>query len=517
MRWLQKSGGLNKLAWLLLLLMQIVAVRGDAFAIEQTFTRTGKYKYSESESRTSMKLHVKEIIIQEVLQTDVGGYSQSMLNLEKQESTAGGGVRSSSTQSITQISVGVIKSYFVVKDWTDDVYFYTTAEVTVDMDATKRKLDEIAAERKKDDDAKSEITKQKQEALEQKNAALEAQNKLLQQQADINAQVKTLAEAQAKLERDRVAAQQSIDAQNELLRQQAELNAQTKALAERQAKLNQERAAMPNAGAMMVPVGAAPAPQAGAPANFAYIRGGVFTMGSPADEVDHQPDEGPPHQVRLSDFYMGKYEVTVGEFRKYIEESGELTEAEKAKEATTWRHGVNGQLRPASEENHPVMRVTWNDAVAYSKWLSLKTGRGFRLPTEAEWEYACRGGSQTSTPFNTGYNLPTSQANYDGNYPYNNNQKGIYRGNTVAVNSFAPNGWGLYNMHGNVWEWCSDWYGAYSATSATNPAGTVTGSYRVLRGGSWNSYAERCRSAYRFHLTPAYRRNFIGFRLVFVP
>jgi len=480
MRWLQKSGGLNKLAWLLLLLMQIVAVRGDAFAIEQTFTRTGKYKYSESESRTSMKLHVKEIIIQEVLQTDVGGYSQSMLNLEKQESTAGGGVRSSSTQSITQISVGVIKSYFVVKDWTDDVYFYTTAEVTVDMDATKRKLDEIAAERKKEEQEKSEITRGRQEALEQKNAALEAQNKLLQQQADINAQAKTLAEAQAKLDGDRIKTEESIALQQKL-------NAEAKALADRQASLNAEARVLAEQLAKLgvapsaLPL-AAPAPQAGAPANFAYIRGGVFTMGSPADEVDHQPDEGPPHQVRLSDFYMGKYEVTVGEFRKYIEESGELTEAEKAKEATTWRHGVNGQLRPQSEENHPVMRVTWNDAVAYSKWLSLKTGRDYRLPTEAEWEYACRGGSQTSTPFNTGYNLPTSQANYDGNYPYNNNQKGIYRGNTVAVNSFAPNGWGLYNMHGNVREWCSDVYDPnyYAACKAKgvvpNPENTATGS-----------------------------------------
>jgi len=498
--------------WVLLLLLQSVVVSTAALAGEQTFTRTGKYKYSESEGMASMKLHVRESIIQEVLQTEVGGYSQSMLNLEKQESTAGGGVRSSSTQSITQISVGVIKRYFVVKEWNDDVYFYTTAEVTVDMDATKRKLDEITAERKKDDDAKSQITQQKQEALEQKNAALAAQNALLQQQATLTAQAKTLAEQRAELERQRVDAQQSIASQKSLLDQQAALNAQAKALAEQQEKMNRAWAATVGA----VPISAGAAPQAGVPANFAYIRGGVFTMGSPDSEVGRSSYET-QHQVWLSDFYMGKYEVTVGEFRQYIEESGELTEAEKAKEATTWRHGVNGQLRPQSEENHPVMRVTWNDAVAYSKWLSLKTGRGFRLPTEAEWEYACRGGSQTSTPFNTGYNLPTSQANYEGNYPYNNNQKGIYRGNTVAVNSFAPNGWGLYNMHGNVWEWCSDWYGAYSATSATNPAGTVTGSYRVLRGGSWNSYAERCRSAYRFHLTPAYRRNFIGFRLVFVP
>ncbi len=114
------------------------------------------------------------------------------------------------------------------------------------------------------------------------------------------------------------------------------------------------------------------------------------------------------HQVKLSGFYMGKYEVTVGEFRRLVEDSGYRTDAAKG---------------DSSKDNHPVIYVSWKDAVAYCKWLSKKSGKRFRLPTEAEWEYACRGGSQTSTPFNTGYNLTTSQANYNGNYPYNNNQK----------------------------------------------------------------------------------------------
>ena len=193
--------------------------------------------------------------------------------------------------------------------------------------------------------------------------------------------------------------------------------------------------------------------------NFVSIRGGTFTMGSPENEASPVSDEVPQHQVRLSDFYMGKYEVTVAEFRKFVQESGYRTEAEKANESKTWRHGVSGSVRPASEDNHPVVYVSWNDAVEYCNWLSFKTGKTFRLPTEAEWEYACR--ARSSTPFNTGYNLTTAQANYYGNYPYNNNQKGIYKENTVPVNSFAPNAWGLYNMHGNVWEWCSDWYGVY--------------------------------------------------------
>jgi len=251
------------------------------------------------------------------------------------------------------------------------------------------------------------------------------------------------------------------------------------------------------------------------PPNFVLIKGGEFTMGSPSSEAERYSDESPQHQVRLSDFYMAKHEVTVAEFRKYIEESGELTEAEKAKDARTWRHGVNGQLRPQSEENHPVIHVSWNDADAYCKWLSKKTGKTYRLPTEAEWEYACRAG--TTTPFNTGNNLTTDQANYNGNYLYNKNLKGQYRTNTVAVESFAPNAWGLYNMHGNVWEWCSDWFGAYGSGAVTNPTGTATGSYRVLRGGSWNHDAEYCRSANRCTLTPGFRSNPVGFRLVFVP
>jgi sulfatase modifying factor 1 len=281
------------------------------------------------------------------------------------------------------------------------------------------------------------------------------------------------------------------------------------------------------------------------PTNFVLIRGGEFTMGSPESEpgvalikavwqklgIEYSETQ---HQVRLSSFYMSKYAVTVAEFRRFVEATAYRTDAEKegrsfvfsngevkAADGVNWRHGVSGTLRPQSEENHPVLHVSWNDAVAYCRWMTKKTGKQFRLPTEAEREYACRAG--TLSPFNTGENLTTAQANYNGNYPYNNNQKGIYRENTVPVNSFAPNGWGLYNMHGNVFEWCSDWYSAtyYDECKAkgtvTNPSGPATVSYRVIRGGSWFSFAESCRSAYRRSLTPVYRSNNVGFRLVFVP
>ena len=281
------------------------------------------------------------------------------------------------------------------------------------------------------------------------------------------------------------------------------------------------------------------------PANYVLIRGGEFTMGSPEGEVGRAAITAflqkngiayseTQHQVRLSNFSMSRYAVTVAEFRRFVEATGYRTDAEKEGfssifsngevkkgEGVNWRHGVSGNVRPQSEENHPVLHVSWNDAVAYSKWLSTKTGKHFRLPTEAEREYACRAG--TRTPFNTGENLTTNQANYDGSDPYNGNPKGVYRQNTVAVNSFAPNAWGLYNMHGNVREWCSDWYGGTyyddckSKGTVINPAGPATGSNRVIRGGGWGNPAEDCRSADRDGGRPVLRNYLVGFRLVFVP
>ncbi|MEI7787998.1 MAG: SUMF1/EgtB/PvdO family nonheme iron enzyme, partial [Chlorobiaceae bacterium] len=237
--------------------------------------------------------------------------------------------------------------------------------------------------------------------------------------------------------------------------------------------------------------------------NFINIRGALFTMGSPESEVGRRHDET-EHQVKVGDFYLCRYAVTVTEFQEFIEASGYRTDAEKGngswmyegakwkeKEGINWRYGVSDIERKAGEYNHPVVHVSWNDADAYCKWRTVTTGKKFRLPTEAEWEYACRAG--TTTPFNTSVNITTDQANYNGNYPYNNNREGLFRENTVAVDMFAPNAWGLHNMHGNVWEWCSDWYGEkyYDECKAKgivdNPDGPKKGSNRVLRGGSWTS------------------------------
>jgi formylglycine-generating enzyme required for sulfatase activity len=231
---------------------------------------------------------------------------------------------------------------------------------------------------------------------------------------------------------------------------------------------------------------------------FMRVLGGKFEMGSPADEVGRHDDET-QHEVKLRTFYMSKHELTVGEFRKFVEATRYSVDS----------RSLNGQ------ENHPVVYVSWNDAVAYCEWLTRTTGKRYRLPTEAEWEYACR--AWTTTSFNTGTSLTTDQANYNGNFPYIGNQRGKYRQTTVQGDFFAPNALGLYNMHGNVLEWCSDQYGTYPSETVKNPVGPSSGSQRVVRGGMWGDDAVDCRSAIRCSFIPARRGSDVGFRLVWIP
>jgi formylglycine-generating enzyme len=259
------------------------------------------------------------------------------------------------------------------------------------------------------------------------------------------------------------------------------------------------------------------------PGNFVFIKGGRFTMGSPEDEPERRSDET-QHEVVVRDFFLGKYPVTVGEFEMFITETGYKTDADKAKgdslelnkrTGTNWRCDVNGNIQ--EDKRHPVMYVSWNDATEYCKWLSKKTGMEFRLPTEAEWEYACRAG--TATPFSTGKNITTDQANYNGNYPYTGYPKGKYVGKTTPVGTYPPNAWGVYDMHGNVWEWCSDWYGkdyydiCKNQGVVTDPRGPEFGADRVLRGGGWYRKAGSLRSAYRSYVPPDRRFRRCGFRL----
>jgi formylglycine-generating enzyme len=211
------------------------------------------------------------------------------------------------------------------------------------------------------------------------------------------------------------------------------------------------------------------------PDNMVFIKGGTFQMGS----SDGGSDEQPVHEVRISDFYMGKYEVTVAEFRKFVEAENYKTEAEKGDGSTiykngswsrtagvNWRHDTEGNTQ--TDENHPVIHISWNDATAYCAWLSRTTGKKYRLPTEAEWEYAAGNGSK-HTKYSWGNSDPsgkkggnvadkTAKARFTDWTIFDNYTDGYIF--TAPVGSFDPNEFGLYDMSGNVWEWCSDWYGA---------------------------------------------------------
>lgn len=261
--------------------------------------------------------------------------------------------------------------------------------------------------------------------------------------------------------------------------------------------------------------------------HMALISGGSFQMGS----EDGEPDEKPVHRVTLSDFYLSRYEVTVAEFRAFIEADGYQTDAEKegnsyGYEGTewkliagrNWRHDPEGKPAP---DNHPVINVSWNDATEYCKWISQKTGLSYRLPTEAEWEYAAGNGAK-HTKYSWGNSDPTGRKG--GNVADETGKKKfsgwtIFSGYTdgfvftAPVGSFDANDFGLFDMTGNVWEWCSDWKDAYSSGAQTNPTGPSSGSYRVLRGGSWYDAPQDCRVAYRSDFAPGFSYDFAGFRL----
>jgi formylglycine-generating enzyme required for sulfatase activity len=237
------------------------------------------------------------------------------------------------------------------------------------------------------------------------------------------------------------------------------------------------------------------------------IPSGTFLMGSPENEVDRDDNEI-QHQVSLNAFRMSKYAITFKQYDLFCDATGR-----KKTYDSSW-----------SGNKRPVIFVSWNDAKDFATWL------GCRIPTEAEWEYACRAG--TITPFNTGKNLSTEQANFHGHYPYRNNDTvaekklrksfgsfspdltGLFREKTSPVGSFSPNKWGLYDMHGNIYEWCSDFYGDYSIENNSNPTGVESGMFHVIRGGAWNSFGMMCRSAFRGSALADRKDNLVGFRLV---
>ncbi|MCC6463014.1 MAG: SUMF1/EgtB/PvdO family nonheme iron enzyme [Saprospiraceae bacterium] len=265
----------------------------------------------------------------------------------------------------------------------------------------------------------------------------------------------------------------------------------------------------------------APVVEAAAPNNMKLIRGGTFQMGS----SDGESNEKPLHSVTVGDFYLGIYEVTVAEFKAFIDATGYRTDADKEGKSSVytdtwkeqsgvnWKYDTRGNLRPSSDYKHPVVHVSWNDAVEYCQWLSKKTGRRYRLPTEAEWEYAAGGGAGTRTKW-----AGTSDENKLGQYAnIDGNQDGYAL--TAPVGSLLANPLGLHDMVGNVSEWCADWYSAhyYNSSPAENPTGASSGSFRVLRGGSWFSHPWHCRASDRSYGGSVHQNFDVGFRLCSSP
>jgi len=234
----------------------------------------------------------------------------------------------------------------------------------------------------------------------------------------------------------------------------------------------------------------------GATMELIYVAPGSFMMGSPLSEIGRQDlkyfDVETQHRVTLTKgFWLGKYEVTQAQ----------------------WRSVMGNNPSDCTGDSLPVENVSWDDCQEFIRRVNSQLNCYARLPTEAEWEYACRAG--TTTAYSWGSSLNGDKANCNGNYPCGTAVKGPYRRKTAPVGSYAANAWGFFDMHGNVEEWCNDWYGVYPAGSVTDPMGPIarTG-LRVLRGGSWYSHAEECRSANRRLGSPDSRSQFCrGFRL----
>lgn len=246
-----------------------------------------------------------------------------------------------------------------------------------------------------------------------------------------------------------------------------------------------------------------------------WVEGGTFVMGNASS--DGGSVEKPEHEVTLDGFSIGKYELSVGEFRAFVEASGYKTEAElgdgsygydgkswnKIKSAN-WRYTVDGFS--LADKSHPVIHVSWNDAVAYCKWLSTQTGNKYRLPTEAEWEYAARGGKKSNRFTYSGSNILGDV----GWYSDNSGSK------THAIGQKQANELGIYDMSGNVWEWCSDWFDEkyYRRSLEESPTGPEKGKQRVVRGGCWRSDPNQIRTVFRSSATPTEGFYSIGFRIV---
>jgi formylglycine-generating enzyme required for sulfatase activity len=301
--------------------------------------------------------------------------------------------------------------------------------------------------------------------------------------------------------------------------------------------------------------------------DMVVIPGGTFMMGSPAEEGSE--DEHPQHEVTVPSFFMSKTPITQAQWRIIASRTDLKVKHDLDPEPAYFKDEPNPKTLPNYQSSEtvptrwdrPVEQVSWYDAVEFCARLSRLTGREYRLPSEAEWEYACRAVTPDSSsisqsnqnptypPFHFGETLTDQLANYDANYTYADEPKGRFRTETTPVGSFPPNAFGLYDMHGNVWEWClDDWHDNYegaptdgrawldkknyqqetskvNANEKSRSSGDLTLQntddknfqlYKVLRGGSWNDVPNDCRVAYRYGLDPDYRHYNLGFRVVCV-
>lgn len=241
-------------------------------------------------------------------------------------------------------------------------------------------------------------------------------------------------------------------------------------------------------------------PQSGL--DFLYLPPGRFLMGSPPNEPGRGSDEQ-LHEVVISQgFWIGRTEVTRGQWEQVM--------------GSIERHPEKPNPFRNADPNLPIVSVSYGEIDCYMQRLEVQApGQCFRLPTEAEWEYACRAG--TTTTFYTGTMVKHTQANFDARFPYEGDRSAGTIERPTPVGSYPPNAWGLYDFHGNVWEWTSDWYGPYTTGVATDPRGPTSGALKVIRGGSWAFNAGSARSACRYHHDPKDWGHSLGFRVVLVP
>lgn len=269
------------------------------------------------------------------------------------------------------------------------------------------------------------------------------------------------------------------------------------------------------AGWLILPCSAVFAQTTGTPiTGMAHVEGGTFVMGNNAGSQDEQPE----HKVTVNSFYIGKYEVTYAEYKKFVDATGYLTDSEqpdtirlkhnlppRALNNGTWNKSMHGDLLPLNDSLKPVGNISWNDAVAYCNWLSKLTGKVYRLPTEAEWEFAAKGGTLSK-----GYKFAGGNNLDEVAWYLDNARATLHFGGQKMANEL-----GIYDMAGNMREWCSDWYGDtyYKTSPADDPAGPERGKDRVLRGGAWGSEADRMRVTYRNSDFPYSAAKDFGFRV----